>query len=242
MMKASNFEFRNRAAIFGVIYGITFSMLWFDHVPVGAHAGAWLARHEGWSEDAGVHAAFVFGAAMMVVAGLIRTWGSAYLGLQTVHDKSVHVEALHADGPYRFVRNPLYLGNLVMTLGMGILAPKYAYPVQVVLIIIFVYRLIGREEAEFTASQGETYVAFLRAVPRMIPAFSPRLPGGGPEPDWKTGWATEAWFWSFTAGMIGFAITLKIECFYAGLVAAPFVGMAAEKLTRRNRRAAEAKA
>jgi protein-S-isoprenylcysteine O-methyltransferase Ste14 len=240
MLRATDFEFRNRAAIFGVIYGVTFSMLWFDHVPIGGLAGEWLAARVGWSENAGAHAVFALTAATMVLGGLIRTWGSSFLGMQTVHDKAVHVEALHADGPYRFVRNPLYLGNVVMTLGMGLLAPRYAYPVQVVLIILFIYRLIGREEAELAASQGEPYLKFQRAVPRMFPALTPRIPSSGRRPDWKMGWATEAWFWSFTAGMIGFAVSLQIGWFFAGLVAAPFAGMAAEKLL--GRKAATAKA
>jgi protein-S-isoprenylcysteine O-methyltransferase Ste14 len=232
MMRATEFEFRNRAAVFGVIYGVTFSMLWFDHVPTGIRVGEWLAARMGWYGSNGDHLVFGVGAALMAVGGVWRTWGSSYLGMETVHDKAVHVEALHADGPYRYVRNPLYFGNVLMTIGMGLLAPRYAYPVQALLIILFLYRLIGREEAELSASQGEPYRAFMRAVPRLFPAVTPRIAGSGRKPDWKTGFATEAWYWSFTLGIAIFAATFKILWFYAGMVAAPFAGMAAEKFLK----------
>ena len=238
MMRATEFEFRNRAAIFGVIYGVTFSMLSFDHLPFGVRLGLWLAPLTGYRAFTCMQMVFGIGALLMVLGGLWRTWGASYLGMETVHDKDVHVEALHADGPYRYVRNPLYFGNLLMTIGMGLLAPRYVYPVQAALIVIFLYRLIGREETELTKSQGEPYLAFMRAVPRMFPALTPRLPGSGRKPDWKTGWATEAWYWAFTLGFIGMSATMQMRWYFAGMVAAPFAGMAAEKWLKAKRAAA----
>src|SRR5689334_3704180 len=115
MIRATDFEFRNRAAVFGVIYGVTFSMLWLDHLPLGVRLGLWLAPLTGYRAITCMRFIFGIGSFLMVLGGLWRTWGASYLGMETVHDKAVHVEALHADGPYRYVRNPLYFGNVLMT-------------------------------------------------------------------------------------------------------------------------------
>ena len=238
MMRATEFEFRYRAAIFGVIFGSTLSMLWVDHVPVGVRMGSWLARQTGMYESMATHIVFWIGTLLLVLGGLMRTWGASYLGMETVHDKAVHTEALHADGPYRYLRNPLYFGNVLMALGMGFIAPAYVYPVLVLLIVVFNYRLIGREEAELESTQGERYLAYKRAVPRLFPALTPRLPDGTDKADWAVGFATEAWFWSFTAGVAGFAATFNMLWFFGGMVASPFAGMAADKMLKRSRAAA----
>ena len=55
----------------------------------------------------------------VTLAGLLRTWAAAYLHSDVVHDLKLHSEKLVADGPYRFMRNPLYLGSLMLTIGIG---------------------------------------------------------------------------------------------------------------------------
>jgi protein-S-isoprenylcysteine O-methyltransferase Ste14 len=90
---------------------------------------------------------------MLVTAGAwIRTWGGAYLRSEVVHDSAVHTERLVADGPYRHLRNPLYLGNMFLAVGMSQCWP--VEPGGVVLILgnlLIVLRLIGREEAALDA-------------------------------------------------------------------------------------------
>jgi len=43
----------------------------------------------------------------------------AYLHSSVVHDSQLHSDRLVADGPYRRVRNPLYLGNILLAFGLG---------------------------------------------------------------------------------------------------------------------------
>lgn len=40
-------------------------------------------------------------------AAEIRTWATAYLGSEIVFDLNLHTNRLVADGPYRYVGNPL---------------------------------------------------------------------------------------------------------------------------------------
>jgi protein-S-isoprenylcysteine O-methyltransferase Ste14 len=223
MMRATDFEFRNRWWFFGGIFGIGFSFFGMDHVPVGARIADTLAASAHWPETLALHVVFGAAAVVMIVAALVRTWGSAYLGRKVVHDEALHGEDLRADGPYRHVRNPLYLGNVLMSVAMGQVAPVFGCAVMIVGILVFTYRLIGREEAALEAEQGERYRVFMRAVPRLWPSIRPRIPAGGDTPDWINALSAEAFFWSFALGLIAFAVSLNILWLYAGLVLSPLL-------------------
>jgi hypothetical protein len=128
-----------------------------------------------------------------------------------VHDASQHSEALVADGPYRYVRNPLYLANLPLAAGIGVMASRLGWLFMVVGMWVFVYRLILREEDGLRQSQGESYAAYLKEVPRLWPSFSPRIPSGGGQPRWGQAIAGEMMFWLFGVAVLSFAITLNIK-------------------------------
>src|SRR5882757_2992199 len=49
--------------------------------------------------------------ACAVTAALLRTWATAYLDAAVVHDKRMRADQVVADGPFRYVRNPLYRGT-----------------------------------------------------------------------------------------------------------------------------------
>jgi protein-S-isoprenylcysteine O-methyltransferase Ste14 len=227
MMQATDLEFRQRWAFFGIIFGVSYAFLAFDHVPVGARLADALAAAAHWPEALADHVVFGAAAALLFVAALVRTWGSAYLGRKVVHDHALHGEELRADGPYRHVRNPLYFGNVLLSVSMGMVAPVAGCALMIVGITVFCYRLIGREEAALEAEQGERYRAFMRAVPRLWPSLRARIPGSGGTPDWTNGLSAEAFFWSFALGMAGFAVTLNILWVYGGLVFSPLLSWVA---------------
>jgi protein-S-isoprenylcysteine O-methyltransferase Ste14 len=233
MIKATDLEFRQRWLFFGIIFGVSYSFLAFDHVPVGARLASALAARSHWPEPSADHVVFGAAAALMLVAALVRTWGSAYLGRKVVHDHAVHGEDLRADGPYRHVRNPLYFGNVLMSLAMSTVAPVIGCAVMIIGMTVFCYRLIGREEAALEAEQGDRYRAFMRAVPRLWPSLRARIPGSGGTPDWINGLSAEAFFWSFALGLVGFAVSLNVLWVYGGVVLSPLlswvVGMALGK-------------
>src|SRR5690242_16935426 len=117
LTRASQFEFRYRFWLIGVFFFISFALYQFDHENAGA---ALLRGVLGATPDlesaCGRHMLqMVSGAATLVVgfAAMFRTWASAYLRSDIVHDMNLHSEGLLADGPYRYTRNPLYLGNLL---------------------------------------------------------------------------------------------------------------------------------
>jgi protein-S-isoprenylcysteine O-methyltransferase Ste14 len=127
---------------------------------------------------------FGLGAMLVFFAAFLRTWATAYLRTEVVHDTDQHSHSLVADGPYRQVRNPWYLANLPMAVGIGVLASCLGWLFMVAAIWLFVYRLILREEDGLLRNQGEYYAEYLKAVPRLWPSFTPRVPPAGRTPRW----------------------------------------------------------
>src|SRR5258707_9156861 len=65
----------------------------------------------------------VAAASIAATGAVFRVWGTAYLGPTTVNRLQMKAGAVMADGPYRFVRNPLYLGLWCMVAAMAFLMP-----------------------------------------------------------------------------------------------------------------------
>lgn len=124
------------------------------------------------------------GALLVFAAAALRTWAAAFLRTDIVHDTGQHSDVLVADGPFRYVRNPLYLANPIMAAGIGVLASRAGFIFLVAANCFFIYRLIFREEASLLASQGESYRAYCRAVPRFLPAPRPRVAASGRVAQW----------------------------------------------------------
>lgn len=79
-----------------------------------------------------------------------------------------------AVGPYRFVRNPMYVGAITLIVGFGLIldSPSVFWVAFAAfffsnLFVIFV------EEPGLTRRFGETYLAYKRATNRWIPRLAP---------------------------------------------------------------------
>ena len=172
-MKATNWEFTNRALVFGLIFGFAFPLYFLDHQNSTAALANWLGARLQMDADLVAHFLFAFAAFLLVVAALIRTWASSYLRSGVVYAPEVKAESLVVDGPYRQVRNPLYFANVLMAISMGAMMSRTGFLVAVVATLVFCYRLILREEAELQASQGEQYEGYSKA-PVALPVAAPR--------------------------------------------------------------------
>ncbi len=154
------------------------------------------------------HAVYGLAAVLIGLGALWRTWGSAYLGTNVVQDRRMHTDRLVGDGPYRRTRNPLYFGNMLMVLGLGLLLSPLPYAIFVVGMWILVRLFIRDEEAGLEASGGESYRAYRAAVPRMLPSWRPRIPAAGAQPRWLQGFCGEALLWMLAIIVAGMAISL----------------------------------
>ncbi len=107
--------------------------------------------------------------------------GLAALGLATRIWAAGHLEKwkrLAVGGPYRFTRNPLYLGSFLMGLGFALASASLLLVSLFAFLFIFIYLpVMRREEEELSSAYGEEFAAYRRTVPLFFP-----LPGGGPAP------------------------------------------------------------
>ena len=219
-LQAGDTEFRNRFWIIGTSYGLGFVLYVFDKTSVAVYLaqrilGPFVNPDSYQSFDHAARAIFALGTILVLLAALIRSWATAYLHSTVVHDADIHSERLLADGPYRYLRNPLYLGNILMAAGVGLLASRLGFLVIVLGNLIIVLRLIRREEAGLLASQGESYRRYYEAVPSLLPAFRPRVPAGSGQPNWRDGFFGESFVWGFVAGMAAFTVTLSLAWYGA---------------------------
>jgi len=132
-----------------------------------------LARPAVWSVAAGL--------AVSMAGELLRFLGVSYAGSETRTTK-IGATRLVTNGPFSRVRNPLYLGNILIYLGLSIMANAWLPWIALVVVVWFVfqYALIVSLEEEFLKQKfGGEYLAYMKRVPR----FLPRLAGAGPAPN-----------------------------------------------------------
>jgi protein-S-isoprenylcysteine O-methyltransferase Ste14 len=218
-MKATNWEFTNRALLFGLVFAFSFPFYFLDHKNSTAALASWLGSKLQGNPDLVARFLFAVAAVLMIVAALLRTWASAYLRAGVVYAAELKTESLVADGPYRHVRNPLYFANVLMVIAMGGMMSRLGFFFAVVAMLVLCYRLILREEAELQADQGEQYERYRKAVPRLWPALRPRMASAGRQARWADGFKAESWYWGFAAASVAFAITLRLLLFLAILAA-----------------------
>ena len=218
MGAASNFEFKFRFWIIGAFFWLAFFSYRFDPQNAGAALMEWAARLRGTTaSDAGYHLLFAVAGLICLAAAALRTWATAYLNPEVMTDMRLHTSRLVADGPYRYVRNPLYLGNIILAIGFGAMASRVGFFILVLGMFAVCYRLILREEAGILATQGESYRAYCAAVPRLWPSLRPKLPSAGSTPDWPGGFLGEAFMWVLALSIVSFAISLNQKVFFVVL-------------------------
>jgi len=189
-MRASAIEFRLRMAINAAIILLGFWAPWIEAWGFGRRITLleWVALQLGRTDlvrfTVAVPMVIVLAAILAAAGAGLRVWGTAYLGTGTVHSRKMKAGQVIADGPYRYVRNPLYLGLWFMVAAMAFIMPVSGALVAMVLITVFQIRLILAEEAFLLKQIGEPYKLYLRGAPRIVPSLRASLPKEGNKPHW----------------------------------------------------------
>ena len=154
MVQLGDFFFRYRNWVFPVFYALMFA------------PGPRIA--EDW------RAAVAVGLAVTLLGQGVRvaTIGFDYI-IRGGRNKKVYADDLVTGGLFAHSRNPLYVGNVVMILGMGILSNNLLYLAVMVPAFAFIYRCIIAAEERFLREKfGRAFDAYARDVPRWLPRLN----------------------------------------------------------------------
>jgi protein-S-isoprenylcysteine O-methyltransferase Ste14 len=109
------------------------------------------------------------GVVIVVLGEFIRLSAVRHIGTIS-RTRTDRLGPLVASGPFRWVRNPLYLGNVTLWVGLALVArlPWLAAPIA--LLLALEYHAIVRWEEQLLAERlGQPYRDYMRAVPRWVP-------------------------------------------------------------------------
>lgn len=130
---------------------------------------------------------FLVGLGVMVIVQLLRMYAASFLwGRQAV--RKIEADFLCVVGPYAYVRNPLYLGNLFIGIGLAITLNEWYTYALFILSYAFVYSIvIPYEERFLTKKFDKYYLDYTSRVKRLIPTFSPYKSESRVVPDFRAG-------------------------------------------------------
>jgi protein-S-isoprenylcysteine O-methyltransferase Ste14 len=104
------------------------------------------------------------------------------------HTRTANIEgpSLATGGPYAFVRNPIYLGSMVLGLGIVGLVGSWVMLIPYgVVFALFYFCVIPAEEQFLLQTFGDQYRQYCDNVPRFFPRFRPWSKAGRVRFDWK---------------------------------------------------------
>lgn len=158
-------------------------------------AGGWLFARRGWLPVPLVALAlwlpprgWAVGLPLMALGEMIRLWAVGHIGLPS-RTREAGVGRLVTTGPYAWSRNPLYVGNILLWSGLGVVC----WPTVLgftPLMVIYYTLIISWEERQLLDSVGEPYRAWCRSVPRWI-GWPEAREGTGPRWDAQRAVRTE---------------------------------------------------
>ena len=139
-------------------FGGIFAALLIAHVPaLRAGANTWLT--------------FGIGIAVLWAGFALRV--SAVWSLGRYFRREVTIEegqTVHTSGPYRWVRHPAYLGDLLIAAGFGLAVGSWiGAAVALVLTLVGHLPRIRVEEEELRRAFGESYDSVARGRARLVP-------------------------------------------------------------------------
>ncbi len=108
---------------------------------------------------------FFLGIPIVVIGSLLFSWGLASLGTKNTSGLK---ERFIIKGPYKFTRNPQYLGDLILFAGIILISNSfYVLITHVLLILVFSITPLA-EEVWLEETYGEDYKKYKKITPRFL--------------------------------------------------------------------------
>jgi protein-S-isoprenylcysteine O-methyltransferase Ste14 len=124
----------------------------------------------------------------LVMTGLgVRVWAAGFAGRHT-RSSNIEGEKLATAGPYAYVRNPIYLGSIILGFGMVLLIGDRRLLIPCGLTFLALYSgLIPAEEEFLSQKFQDEYETYCRHVPRLLPRLKAWSGAGAMKPpfDWR---------------------------------------------------------
>ena len=232
--------FRFRVLIFTLLYFLGFYAPW-SRYGTNAHSlsTTWIVL-SGLAARTGLlnlGNATVFVTLMAVAAGLLggwlRWWATAYLGAGVMSDKSLRADRVMASGPYRYLRNPLYVGNLLTCVAVAILMPVSGAIVFLAGCTVLTLALVAAEGPHLVQQLGAAYDNYRALVPGYVPAIRSQVEASTAKPHWAQALAAEIFHVGYALCLLVFGWQYNVEtlirclliCFGLSLVANGIVSM-----------------
>lgn len=160
MIRIGNFFFRYRNQLFIFLYLFLFvpSPPLFNEAVFGNVYYYW---------------PIIAGLTITIIGQLIRggTIGLSYI-IRGGKDKKVFADALVTTGIFNHCRNPLYVGNILMLFGVGVLSNSLLYVVIVMPVFVIIYHAIVLAEENFLRNKfGTQFDQYCRKVNRWLPSI-----------------------------------------------------------------------
>ena len=109
--------------------------------------------------------------ALVILGGSIRSWAMGYHAWRRVRGPGPKRRLISA-GPYALVRNPLYLGTLLISAGIALMSGSVIIMITYMLVFwLGYYAIILWEESCLSTQFGETYRDYFSSVPRLVPGL-----------------------------------------------------------------------
>lgn len=152
---------------------------------------------------------WIIGAVVIVFGEWIRMSGVAAAGTVT-RRRSRDVQRLVTYGIFRWVRNPLYVGNFFIWMGFVVISGVLWFlPIAIVIFAIEYTLIVSYEEGVLESIFGREYLDYKKTTPRWLPR-PPKHPETGPH-DWGEAWKSEiSTFMQYVALVVVFAIKQRI--------------------------------
>jgi len=131
---------------------------------------------------------FLIGLILVLSGEFFRLWGVSFAGSETRTTGSVGGTYLVISGPYAHLRNPLYLGNILLYVGVGVVSNALFPYLHIIAFLFFYiqYRVIIKEEETYLVSAfGKQYEDYRKAVPRLIPCIKAYKDKNIPQPSFN---------------------------------------------------------